>query len=199
MNKNFAMMVLQTVSHTRAEACPPPCVNTTNKLQPFGHQFPELLQWPGPDDVVPPGLALNVIGSPVNGLTPCRSLVAGLRTTWSFTSPGMANWPGPSLPSSRPIRSARAAKTAATSFWASPVARPPGVGCWTDRPRRWTRPGLVDWFHARLQQEPVPCSPDTEARRGFRASGPAPGGDSPGRTVEVAAAPGLVVVARATL
>jgi hypothetical protein len=31
-------MVLQTVSHTRAEACPPPCVNTTNKLQPFGHR-----------------------------------------------------------------------------------------------------------------------------------------------------------------
>ena len=23
---------------TRAEACPPPCVNTTNKLQPFGHR-----------------------------------------------------------------------------------------------------------------------------------------------------------------
>src|SRR5258708_35591955 len=38
MNKNFAIMVLQTVSHTRAEACPPPCVNTTNKLQPFGHR-----------------------------------------------------------------------------------------------------------------------------------------------------------------
>jgi hypothetical protein len=38
MNKNFAMIVLQTVSHTRAEACPPPCVNTTNKLQPFGHR-----------------------------------------------------------------------------------------------------------------------------------------------------------------
>src|SRR5712671_627008 len=38
MNRNFAMMVLPTVSHTRAEACPPPCVNTTNKLQPFGHR-----------------------------------------------------------------------------------------------------------------------------------------------------------------
>src|SRR5262249_59122551 len=37
INKNFAMTVLQTVSHTRAEACPPPSVNTTNKLQPFGH------------------------------------------------------------------------------------------------------------------------------------------------------------------
>src|SRR4030095_9919004 len=36
-NKNLAMMVLQTVSHTRAEACPPPSVSTTNKLQPFGH------------------------------------------------------------------------------------------------------------------------------------------------------------------
>src|SRR5580704_11307474 len=32
------MTVLQTVSHTRAEACPPPCVNTTNELQPFGHR-----------------------------------------------------------------------------------------------------------------------------------------------------------------
>lgn len=38
MNKNFAMMVLRTVSQTRAEACPPPCVNTTNKRQPFGHR-----------------------------------------------------------------------------------------------------------------------------------------------------------------
>src|SRR5437016_9807156 len=38
MHKNFAMMVLQMVSHTQAEACPPPCVNTTNKLQPFGHR-----------------------------------------------------------------------------------------------------------------------------------------------------------------
>jgi len=31
-------MVLQRVSHTRAEACPPPCVKTTNKLQPFRHR-----------------------------------------------------------------------------------------------------------------------------------------------------------------
>ena len=38
MNRNFAMTVLQTVSHLRAEACPPPRVNTTNKLQPFGHR-----------------------------------------------------------------------------------------------------------------------------------------------------------------
>src|ERR1700675_4660231 len=38
MNRNFGMTLLQTVSHTRAEACPPPCVNTTNKLQPFGHR-----------------------------------------------------------------------------------------------------------------------------------------------------------------
>jgi hypothetical protein len=26
------------VSHTRAEACPPPSMNTTNKLPPFGHR-----------------------------------------------------------------------------------------------------------------------------------------------------------------
>jgi hypothetical protein len=32
------MTVLQTVSHSLAEAYPPPCVNTTNKLQPFGHR-----------------------------------------------------------------------------------------------------------------------------------------------------------------
>jgi hypothetical protein len=37
INKNFAMMVLQMVSHTAAEACPPPCVNTTYKLHLFGH------------------------------------------------------------------------------------------------------------------------------------------------------------------
>src|SRR5713226_3287886 len=63
MHKNFAMMVLLRsgrtknqstrtnilplefgswffllVSHTRAEARPPPSVNTTNKRQPFGHR-----------------------------------------------------------------------------------------------------------------------------------------------------------------
>src|ERR1700741_5011441 len=43
MHKNFAMMVLQMVSHTRAEACPPPCMNTTNKLPPFGHPFAEFV------------------------------------------------------------------------------------------------------------------------------------------------------------
>ena len=31
-------MVLQMVSRRPAEACPPPYVNTTNKLQPFGHR-----------------------------------------------------------------------------------------------------------------------------------------------------------------
>jgi hypothetical protein len=38
INKNFAMMILQMVSQTRAEACPPPCVNTTNELHLFGHR-----------------------------------------------------------------------------------------------------------------------------------------------------------------
>src|SRR5262245_54401761 len=38
MNKNFAMTILQADSHTRAEDSPPPCANTTNKLQPFGHR-----------------------------------------------------------------------------------------------------------------------------------------------------------------
>src|SRR5438132_11642199 len=32
------MIVLQTVSHTRAEAYPPPRVNTTNQQHPFGHR-----------------------------------------------------------------------------------------------------------------------------------------------------------------
>ncbi len=38
MNKNFAMMVLQTISRRWAEASPPPSVNITNELQPFGHR-----------------------------------------------------------------------------------------------------------------------------------------------------------------
>src|SRR5260370_22951434 len=64
MHKNFAMMVTPPkrknqepkrtrtnilplefgswffllVSHRPAEACPPPCMNTTNELQPFGHR-----------------------------------------------------------------------------------------------------------------------------------------------------------------
>src|SRR5262245_43775812 len=38
MNKNFAMTVLQTVSLTPTEACPPPSATTTNKLQPFRHR-----------------------------------------------------------------------------------------------------------------------------------------------------------------
>ena len=37
MNKNLDMTVLQTVICSRAEACPPPCVTTTNKLRAFGH------------------------------------------------------------------------------------------------------------------------------------------------------------------
>ena len=32
------MALLQTDSHERAEARPPRCVNTTNKLQPFRHR-----------------------------------------------------------------------------------------------------------------------------------------------------------------
>src|SRR5205823_14972083 len=38
-------------------------------------------------------LALKVIGSLVKGLIPCLALVAGLRTTFSFRSPGMTNSP----------------------------------------------------------------------------------------------------------
>src|SRR5262245_27744490 len=38
MNKYFGMMALQRLSQVSAEACPPPCANTTNKRQPFGHR-----------------------------------------------------------------------------------------------------------------------------------------------------------------
>ena len=34
------------------------------------------------------GFALNIIFSPVNGLTPSRALVAGFFTTFSFSRPG---------------------------------------------------------------------------------------------------------------
>jgi hypothetical protein len=39
------------------------------------------------------GLALNIVSSPVNGLIPFRALVAGLRFTSIFMSPGNTNWP----------------------------------------------------------------------------------------------------------
>src|SRR3954465_15667729 len=38
MNKNLAWTVLQGFSRVRGEACPPPCVNTTNEPQPFRHR-----------------------------------------------------------------------------------------------------------------------------------------------------------------
>src|ERR1700683_4678234 len=41
------------------------------------------------------GLALNVIFSPVNGLTPSRALVAGFFTTFSFSRPGSVKSPLP--------------------------------------------------------------------------------------------------------
>ncbi len=70
------------------------------------------------------GLALIVIGSPVNGLVPFFSLVAGLCTTLSFRRPGMINRPGPFLPSSLPINSPSEAKTTAICFLLSPVFSP---------------------------------------------------------------------------
>ena len=45
------------------------------------------------------GLALNVVGCLVKGCVPWRALVAGLRTVFSLSSPGMVNTPGPFLPS----------------------------------------------------------------------------------------------------
>src|SRR5215470_6574490 len=41
------------------------------------------------------GLALNIIFSPVRGLTPSRALVAGFFTTFIFRSPGSVNSPPP--------------------------------------------------------------------------------------------------------
>src|ERR1700752_872075 len=41
------------------------------------------------------GLALNIIFSPVKGLTPSRALVAGFFTTFIFRSPGSVNSPPP--------------------------------------------------------------------------------------------------------
>ena len=49
------------------------------------------------------GLAAIVIGALVNGLIPGLALVAALRTTLSFKSPGTTNCPGPFLPRSLPI------------------------------------------------------------------------------------------------
>src|SRR5262245_39252275 len=37
-NKYFGIVVLQAVSRSRAEDCPPPCARTTNELRPFGHR-----------------------------------------------------------------------------------------------------------------------------------------------------------------
>jgi hypothetical protein len=77
------------------------------------------------------GLALIVIGSPVNGFLPGFALVAGFRTTLSFSRPGMTNWPGPFLPSSLPISSPSAAKTPAICFLPRPVfsARAARISC----------------------------------------------------------------------
>ena len=77
MHKNFAMIVLQMVSHTRAEACPPPSMNTTNKLQPFGHPRGKKIDAPNairaevviPDGVLSPGY------SPVRKAIPKSNLL----------------------------------------------------------------------------------------------------------------------------
>jgi len=67
------------------------------------------------------GLALNTMASPVNGLTPLRDLVAGLRTTLIFIRPGNVYIPGPVRLMSRLIRVLRDSKTALTSFLVRPV------------------------------------------------------------------------------
>src|SRR5262249_15111805 len=67
------------------------------------------------------GLALVGLGSLVDGVTPCLGLVAGRRTTFSFKSPGITNWPGPFLPSSLAISSPIASNSLAMSFLPTPV------------------------------------------------------------------------------
>src|SRR3954447_12505950 len=75
------------------------------------------------------GLALIVIGWPLNGLTPCLALVAGLSTTLSLSRPGTTKIPGPFLPRSLAIDSLIASKTSEICFLLSPVfsARTPKI------------------------------------------------------------------------
>ena len=67
------------------------------------------------------GFAGNTCSSPVKGLTPLRSLRAGVVRTLSFIMSGITNSPGPRRPSSRLLRSRSAPKTLWTSFLVSPV------------------------------------------------------------------------------
>ena len=67
------------------------------------------------------GLALKTMASPVNGFTPLRDLVAGLRTTLIFIKPGNVYIPGPVRLMSRLIRVLRDSNTALTSLLVRPV------------------------------------------------------------------------------
>src|SRR5262245_18647125 len=49
-NKYSGMTVFQTVLHSRAEACPPSYVTTTNELQPFRHRRGKK-SWTRPDAI----------------------------------------------------------------------------------------------------------------------------------------------------
>src|SRR3990172_1293686 len=68
------------------------------------------------------GLALNVVGSPVNGFVPWRSLVAGLCCTTTLQTPWIVNDFGPRLLSAFLIWSARASNTLEMSRLLRPVA-----------------------------------------------------------------------------
>lgn len=68
------------------------------------------------------GLALKIASSPVNGLIPLRSFVAGLCCTTILQSPGIENCPGPRRPRAFWISSDSASNTAPTSFFDSSVA-----------------------------------------------------------------------------
>src|SRR5262245_13221092 len=73
------------------------------------------------------GLALMMIGCPVAGLRPSRSLVAGFSTFLIFSRPGKVTMPGPFLPSWSWMYLPNSSKTADTCLRLNSVA---SARCW---------------------------------------------------------------------
>ena len=73
------------------------------------------------------GLALKVVGSPVNGLMPLRAFFAGTATAVILRMPGSTKVRGPFLLIEARIVSSSAAITARTSLAAAPVVP---ARCW---------------------------------------------------------------------
>src|SRR5690606_25236500 len=67
------------------------------------------------------GLALNMISSPVKGLTPLRALVAGFFTVVIFIRPGTVNSPTPFLLTLREISDSSSSSTDDTCLRFRPV------------------------------------------------------------------------------